>query len=78
MVKLVEGMNPEIAEPESLVSLSVYDEDATDFSNQDSIQDSVDYLPKTNLKDSPRLPTADKNPPEVQEDSEGSEVDEER
>ena len=73
MVKLVEQMNPDIREPDSLVSLSVYDEDATDFSNQES----VDYQPdRSDDSPSPRRPAADRNPPEADEESkESSEVD---
>ena len=69
MVKLVEQMNPDIREPDSLVSLSVYDEDATDFSNQDS----VDYQPERTVDSpSPRRPAPERSPPEPEEESEGS------
>lgn len=42
MVKLVETQNPEINDHASIISLSVYDEDASDFSDSGSIN----YEPK--------------------------------
>lgn len=52
MVKLVESLNPEILDLESFMSLSVYDEDASEFSNQEEF--SADEIMNKNQQQSPQ------------------------
>ena len=59
MVKLVEQMNPEINDNASFISLSIYDEDATDSSDEVL---SETYSPESIKETKPKLIKESKNP----------------
>ena len=75
MVKLVEGLNPEMreADHQSNISLSLYDDDQSEF----SCADSVDYNPRTSvLKNEKTSPSPDQRKSNQKSPPEGNDSDE--
>lgn len=62
MVKLVESLNPELLDEQSAISLSVFDEDASDFSNsEESAQETKNSPSKIFSRSPPGLKESSDN-----------------